>query len=48
MNIYSGKIYASVKITLFKNPACGEGRGGEKRSKKGKYKTGSAVDCPAF
>jgi hypothetical protein len=48
MNIYSGNIYASVKITLFKNSACGKGRGGKKRSKKGKYKTGSAVDCPAF
>ena len=48
MNIYSGNIYASVKITLFKNPACGKSRAGKKSKKKGKYKAGSAVDCPAF
>ena len=47
MNIYSGNIYASVKITPFKNPACGKGRAA-KKSKKGRVKPGSAVDCPAF
>lgn len=48
MNVYSGNIYASVKVTLFKNPRCGKGRAGKKRNKKGKYNAGSAVDCPAF
>ena len=49
MNVYSGNIYASLKITLFKNPRCGKGGAGKKRNKKGKYKKGgSAVDCPAF
>ncbi len=48
MDIYSANIYASVKITLFKNPSCGKGRAGKKRNKNGKYKAGSAVDCPAF
>jgi len=48
MDIYSANIYASVKITLFKNPSCGKGRAGKKRGKNGKYKAGSAVDCPAF
>jgi hypothetical protein len=36
MNIYSGKIYTSVKITLFKNPACGKGRGGKEEKQKRK------------
>ena len=48
MNIYSGNIYASVKITLFKNPACGKGRAAKKSKKKGRMKSGSAVDCPSF
>lgn len=48
MDVYTGNIYASVKIMLFKNPACGKGKAGKKRSKKGKYKKGSAVDCPSF
>lgn len=49
MNVYSGNIYASLKITLFKNPACGKKSRGSKRGKNGKYKSrGSAVDCPAF
>lgn len=48
LDIYSANIYASVKITLFKNPMCGKGRG-SKKSKNGKYRSkGSAVDCPAF
>jgi hypothetical protein len=48
MNVYSGNIYASVKIMLVKNPACGKGKKG-KKSKNGTYKSkGSAVDCPAF
>lgn len=48
LDIYSANIYASVKITLFKNPMCVKGRGG-KKSKNGKYRSkGSAVDCPAF
>lgn len=48
LNIYSANIYASVKITLFKNPMYGKGRG-SKKSKNGKYRSkGSAVDCPAF
>jgi hypothetical protein len=48
MDIYSANIYTSVKITLFKNPACGKGRAGKKSKKNGKLKPGSAVDCPAF
>lgn len=48
MDIYSANIYASVKITLFKNPLCGKGRAGKKTNRKGKIKAGSAVDCPAF
>lgn len=49
MDIYSANIYASVKITLFKNPACGKGkRGGKKSKKNGRLKPGSAVDCPSF
>lgn len=49
MNVFGANIYASLKITLFKNPACGKGKKGGKKSKNGKYKSrGSAVDCPAF
>lgn len=49
MDIYSANIYASVKITLFKNPRCGKGgRAGKKSKKNGRIKPGSAVDCPAF
>jgi hypothetical protein len=48
MNIYSGKIYTSVKITLFKNPACGKGKRKSRKKKNGKMKSGGAVDCPAF
>lgn len=49
MDIYSANIYASVKITLFKNPSCGKGkRGGKKSKKNGRMKPGSAVDCPSF
>ncbi|MCB9187405.1 MAG: hypothetical protein H6601_11765 [Flavobacteriales bacterium] len=48
MNIYSANIYASVKITLFKNPFCGKSRAGKKSKKNGRLKPGSAVDCPAF
>jgi hypothetical protein len=48
MDIYSANIYASVKITLFKNPLCGKGRARKKSKKNGKLKPGSAVDCPAF
>lgn len=48
MNVYGANIYASVKITLFKNPACGKG-GRSKKSKQGSYHhKGGAVDCPAF
>lgn len=49
VNIYAANIYASVKITLFKNPRCNKGsRGGKKSKKNGRMKPGSAVDCPAF
>lgn len=50
VDVYSGNIYASVKITLFKNPACRtkRSRGGKSRSKRTPIKKGSAVDCPAF
>lgn len=49
MNIYAANIYASVKITLFKNPRCGKSsRAGKKSKKNGRMKLGSAVDCPAF
>jgi hypothetical protein len=49
MDIYSANIYASVKITLFKNPTCGKGkRAGKKSKKNGRMKPGSAVDCPSF
>lgn len=48
MDVYSGNIYASVKITLFKNPACGKRQRG-KTNKNGIFKRkGSVVDCPAF
>lgn len=51
VNVFSGNIYASLKITLFKNPACRtkKGRSGSKSgSNKAPWKRGSAVDCPAF
>ena len=49
MDIYSANIYASVKILLIKNPFCGKGkRGGKKSKKNGRLKPGTAVDCPAF
>lgn len=52
VDIRSVNIYASLKITLFKNPACTSGKRSygnkAKKSKSGKRKKGSAVDCPAF
>jgi len=48
MNISSGNIYASVKITLFKNPACGKGKTKSRKKKNGRMKSRSAVDCPGF
>jgi len=48
MNVYSGNIYASVKIMLVKNPTCGKGKRKSGKKKNGKMKGGSAVDCPAF
>ncbi len=48
MDIYSANIYASVKITLFKNPMCGiAGTSGKNRNGKSRSKRG-AVDCPVF
>lgn len=48
MDVFSANIYASVKIMLVKNPACGKGKRG-KKSKNGSYHhKGTAVDCPAF
>ncbi|MFT4525649.1 MAG: hypothetical protein ACI9FU_000749 [Granulosicoccus sp.] len=50
IDVYSGNIYASVKITLFNNPACRtkKNRGGKSKTKRLPIKKGSAVDCPAF